>query len=54
VGTCSLVAWDEPSTRGSFSSLFLGGILWVLFRAHKWWATMLDLDDHEAIEHQRV
>jgi hypothetical protein len=32
----------------------LGGILWVFFRAHKWWVPMLGLDNHEAVEHQRV
>jgi hypothetical protein len=31
VRTCSSATWDEPSARGSFLSLFLGGILWVFF-----------------------
>jgi hypothetical protein len=29
--TCSPAAWDEPSAGSSFPSLFLGGILWVIF-----------------------
>jgi hypothetical protein len=54
VRTCSSAAWDEPSVRGSFLTLFLGGILWVLFSAHKRWAPMLGLVGREAVEHQRV
>jgi hypothetical protein len=54
VRTCSSAVWDEPSVGGSFPTLFLGGILWVFFRAHKWWVPMLGLDNHEAVEHQRV
>jgi hypothetical protein len=44
VGTCSSTAWDEPSAGSSFLGLFLGGILWVFFQAHKWWAPMLGPD----------
>jgi ABC-type dipeptide/oligopeptide/nickel transport system permease component len=53
VGTCSLAAWDEPSARSSFPSLFLGVILWVFFRAHTRWVPILGLESHGAIEHQR-
>jgi hypothetical protein len=44
VGTCSSSTWDEPSVGSSFPDLFLGGILWVFFRAHKWWASLLGLN----------
>jgi hypothetical protein len=37
----SPIARDEPPTRSSFLSLFLGGISWVFSRAHKRWMTML-------------
>jgi hypothetical protein len=52
VGTCSLAVWDEYSVGCSFLSLFLGGILWVFFRAYKRWTLMLGLDSREAVEHQ--
>jgi hypothetical protein len=41
VVTCSLAAWDEPSTGSSFSCFFLGGIPWVFSWAHKRWAPIL-------------
>jgi hypothetical protein len=41
VGACSSIAWDEPSVGSSFPGLFLGGILWVFFEAHKRWAPMM-------------
>jgi hypothetical protein len=53
VDNCSPAAWDESSVGSSFLSLFLGGILWVFFRAHKLWTPMLSLESQEANEHQR-